>query len=317
MKTSFSAFLLALLLLVASCKKESDSIEIQEAMGTERYNSLVFEKADASMDIAYGRSSTQNGIDQAHWMDVYQPSGDQGAMRPLVIFIHGGGFEGGDKADFATHSIYFARSGYVAATLNYRLLDVTKTETTIKQAVVDAVMDLKAAVRFFRQDAATNNVYRIDPNKIFAGGHSAGGFTALHAAYITTDAEITQLGGNSMLSYVNAQGGWEGSSGNPGYSSELNGVINLAGALFKADMVDAGEAPLFSIHGTEDEVVPFLSGDADNTGVITEGSGLIHPVADQVGIPNTLKSISGGDHGVPMDCETCLSDIRGFVFGRL
>ena len=61
--------------------------------------------------------------DAFHKMDIYQPQGDTNAKRPLLIYIHGGAFYAGDKAtldciDFCTH---FAKKGYVAVSVNYRL----------------------------------------------------------------------------------------------------------------------------------------------------------------------------------------------------
>lgn len=319
MKTITSFFALSLFLLFA-CSNSDDRIEHNngsEPSGNIRYNSIVFPEVTMSSNVVYGNNTTQGGTNQDLIMDVYQPSGDTENSRHLVILAHGGGFVGGDKSSFEDLARYLAQSGYVVASINYRLLDITLTVPTIKQAVIEAVFDMKAAVRFFKKDAATNNLYKINPNTVFVGGYSAGAFMALHYGYINNSNEVIEMGGNNLLNYVNANNGLEGNSGNANHSSSIKGIINIAGALFKASHVDANEPVLYSIHGTADTVVPYLSGESDNSGVITEGSGLIHPVAESVGVVNSLNTIQGGGHGVFGECSNCFSDLRNFIFQNL
>jgi triacylglycerol lipase len=64
-------------------------------------------------DIAYG-------TDERHRLDVYPPVG-AGAPAPVVVFLHGGGFIRGDKADRAAVGHYFSRHGVLAVLPNYRL----------------------------------------------------------------------------------------------------------------------------------------------------------------------------------------------------
>jgi len=94
-------------------------------------------------------------------MDIYTGEGDNEGNRPLIILAHGGGFTDGDKEEFEEFSAFLAKSGYVVASINYRLLDIELTETTIKRAVIEAVTDMKAAARYFVKDAGGSNTYRI------------------------------------------------------------------------------------------------------------------------------------------------------------
>ncbi|NQY07598.1 MAG: hypothetical protein HRT68_15730, partial [Flavobacteriaceae bacterium] len=169
---------------------------------------------------------------------------------------------------------------------------------------------------FFKKDAATTNLYRINTSTVFVGGYSAGAFMGLHYGYINNDNEILDIGGNDLLNHVNSNGGLNGNSGNSGFNNNIKGVINIAGALLKANHVNANEPILYSIHGTDDNVVPYLIGDSDNTGVITEGSGLIHPVADSVGIVNFLHTVQGGGHDALGECD-CQAELRNFIFQNL
>lgn len=107
-------------------------------------------------------------------------------------------------------SEHFSKRGYVCASINYRLgISFPYNEANTTSTVFRAVQDLKAAIRFFRKDAATANEYKIDPNIIFAGGSSAGAFTALHLAYLNEYSELPSTIDTSILGDI------EGNSGNP------------------------------------------------------------------------------------------------------
>lgn len=315
-------FLIPVLILIAIVACEEEGIVAPESCQTiananVRYNDFISENVSVTRDLKYGQNITQGGVNQDLLMDIYEPEGDNEVNRPLVILIHGGGFVGGDKDSFSTLATFLARSGYVAASISYRLIDVERTPSTLFQGIMEAVFDAKAAVRFFRKDAQNANTYRIDSNNIFVGGGSAGGFTALHYAYISSDAEIQTLGGNGLLNFVNAHGGLEGDSGNEGFSSAIKGVLNISGAVINTDILNANEPILLSIHAQDDQVVPFLEGESDGSGVTTQGSGLIHPVAQNLGITNTLIAPSNGGHDVFEQCECCAVQLREFVFMNL
>jgi pectinesterase len=54
-------------------------------------------------------------------LDLYLPAGDSQAPRPAIVFVHGGGWRAGVRANFAPMAIRMAERGYVAATISYRL----------------------------------------------------------------------------------------------------------------------------------------------------------------------------------------------------
>ena len=176
---------------------------------------------------------------------------------------------------------------------------------------------MKASVRFFTKDAATTNTYKINPNKIFIGGYSAGAITALHYAYVNNNSELTAIGGNSFLDYINSKGGLEGMSGNETYPSAVKGVINISGALFNKNFINSNEPSIYSVHGTADAVVPYLNGNLNNTGIFTDGSGIIHPYATSIGLKNKLKPITDGKHDAFLNCNSCNVEIRTFIFSLL
>ncbi len=108
--------LLALALL-AGC-----TVSRPEGPSPLRYRDAVFTAVDRTNDIQYGSAPDRAGNPEALKLDLYQPSGDTIAKRPVLIWIHGGGFIQGDKASGSTIATYFAKLGYVTASINYRLL---------------------------------------------------------------------------------------------------------------------------------------------------------------------------------------------------
>ena len=303
-------------MLLLSCT-DSEINYINQAENLERYNSQVFETITVTKDIRYGDNISQGGAAIGLSLDFYEPANDTQINRPLIVLAHGGSFMSGDKSDLLTTASFLAKAGYVVAAINYRLLDITQNELTYKKAVINAVADMKAAVRFFNKDASTTNTYTIDPNNIFIGGYSAGAITALHYAYVNTNTEVTSIGGSSFLDYVNDKGGLEGNSGNTGFSSTVKGVVNISGALFNKNMMHLNEPVLYSIHGTQDLVVPYLNGTIDTTGILADGSGVLHPYADSLGLINKLKPINGGQHDAFLTCNSCEVEIRTFLFSQL
>ena len=64
-----------------------------------RYRDAVFSQVDITRDLQYGSATAQNGTPTALRLDLYQPRGDTQTKRPALVWVHGGGFSGGDKAD--------------------------------------------------------------------------------------------------------------------------------------------------------------------------------------------------------------------------
>lgn len=102
-------------------------------------------------------------------LDVYQPR-PRAAPLPLVVFVHGGGFQGGDSRhagtfeDFPRELAALAARGYVVASVNYRLSGEARFPA--------AVQDVKAAIRWLAGRAET---YGIDATRIAVWGMGAGG----------------------------------------------------------------------------------------------------------------------------------------------
>jgi Secretion system C-terminal sorting domain/Carboxylesterase family len=238
-----------------------------------RYASNVFSNYTQTNNISFGQNTTWSGANQNLTMDFFEPTGDTASIRPLIIWAHGGSFLTGTSADIdvATLSQRFAKKGFACASINYRLGFFPIDSANAVKAVLRAVQDMKAAVRFFYKDRKTGtNAYRIDTNHIFIGGSSAGAITSLHYAYMDSSCEVNPYLNQTTLVGL---GGTEGNSGNPCYSTKVHGVINLCGALARYWWMKPGAPgtpPLCSIHGTTDGTVKY------NRGVVNPGTPLMY-----------------------------------------
>ena len=246
--------------------------------------------------VVYASNKGWNGENAALDMDVFEPAGDTAGLRPLIIFAHGGGYVQGDKADMDYFCGQFSKKGYVTATINYRLIPMDKIYDVqnMKHEIVLAMSDMKAAIRFFRQSAANRNPYKIDPNNIFIGGASAGAITALHVGLLAA-ADVMPA---DFAKFVADEGGLEGNSGsaeNHKFSSKVKGVINYSGSILDDKWVGRSDAPVFSYHGTADDVVPIGYGLAGKS-INMYGSESIKEAADKAGLDNILVKAPGGGH---------------------
>lgn len=231
-------------------------------------------------------------------MDVYEPEGDALAARPVVILAHGGSFIFGDKSMMEPWCQILAKKGYIAVSIQYRLYPFFvlgfPDSTEVFDTAIKATGDMKSAVRYFREDAATANLFRADAANIFIGGYSAGAVTALHTAYLDADDQIPSF----LETLITNNGGLEGISGtasNKTYPSHSKAVVNMSGGLYRSYWVDNTESPLVSIHGTADATVPYTYGLAANIAFL-EGSSLVHAQAETVGLWNNLLTVPGAGH---------------------
>jgi len=264
-----------------------------------RYKTEVFEEFGVTTGIQFGQSTTIGGEEKDLLMDIYYPIDDDAASRPAIVLAFGGSFIAGDRESMAFLCEAYAKRGFVAATIDYRLYDLAliplPTEAEMKDVVVRTIGDMRAAIRFLREDAAMDNEYKIDPNLIFNGGISAGGIVACHTATIEASDAIPQ----DLLDLIDTHGGFEGnSSDNYDYSSEVSGTINFSGALNDADWLDANDPAIYSVHDDMDPTVPYAEGFGAVFGfdiVYLEGSAVIHDVAEANGVINQLHTIENSD----------------------
>ena len=288
-----------------------------------RYSTNLFPNVTVTSGITFGSNVDVWGANQTLMLDVYEPTGDTETARPLIIWVHGGSFIGGTRtdSDMVALSNDFAEKGYVCASIDYRVGMWPIDSTNALIALLRSVHDLKAAVRFFYQDRATSDTYKIDTTKIFIGGSSAGAITSLHMAYLDKVCEAEEFIAPATLT---SMGGIAGTSGNPAYSSDVAGVINIAGALGRYGYIETGDVPVVSLHGNNDGTVPYNRDIAAVSGfpiMYLDGSRMIHEGATDVGVQSNFYTYYGQDHvphaGSAQYMDTTINFIRDFLIDNL
>lgn len=233
-----------------------------------RYREEVFDDVEVVRGVEYGSAPGVDGQPETLVLDLYLPVDDTETARPLAIFVHGGGFGFGDKAQGVSPVMadLFARLGYVAASVNYRLLapggcvGSDSGESRCTDAVVGGIHDGQAAVRFLRANAET---YGIDPDRIAIAGESAGAIIAYGAGTWSEEP---------------------GDSGTPGVPSEVQAWQSLSGGLPGGLFAGEGDAPGILFASIGDPIVPH------------QWSVEAHDALAAAGVPVELVSYEGDVH---------------------
>ncbi|MBP5775157.1 MAG: alpha/beta hydrolase [Clostridiales bacterium] len=124
-------------------------------------------------DISY----IEDGL-PGHTMDIYIRK--DGAKKPVLIDIHGGGFISEDKAMNRLFGNYMARLGFTVFEINFR---IAYPEWT----VFDQIKDIDRAVRYALDNADS---YEADRDQLYIAGHSSGGVLALSEALLCVDPQM-------------------------------------------------------------------------------------------------------------------------------
>ncbi|WP_419886247.1 alpha/beta hydrolase fold domain-containing protein [Paenibacillus sp. B-A-8] len=183
-------------------------------------------KVTVQGDILYASKKNETDAVEPLKLDLYEPSGDDNKKRPVFIFIHGGGYTGGDRYDAADFSTGLAERGYAVLSIDYRLKKDPFTNFT--HTLNDAYEDISDVIKWINDYA---ELYGMDASRIVIGGDSAGGHLAINFVnqYVTKDPSIIKY----IFSIVDIYGGDLTTSAN----SKL--------------------PPVLIIHGTIDKLVPY------------------------------------------------------------
>ncbi|MBM4177747.1 MAG: hypothetical protein FJ211_00230 [Ignavibacteria bacterium] len=225
-------------------------------------------KIKSFKDVQYATAIGFNGRTDTLRMNIVVPTNDNTTRRPLVVWIHGGGFIQGSRADFQTLAESWARRGYTAVTISYRLgihgglfdPPFAFDEAELIRACFRGIQDIRTGLRFLAKNAAQHG---IDTSRIVIGGASAGSIVALHASYIDPlDKLPAAIGKISAVTRANGtfarpdMGSYEGTQHTEVPTPSVDVVLNIFGALLDLSYLDnAPFIPLFSYHQTDDPVV--------------------------------------------------------------
>jgi acetyl esterase/lipase len=225
-----------------------------QAPAFQRTIELPRQNVRLTRDVTY---ATVDGKDLK--LDIYEPA-TKDRERPVVVYIHGGGWFGGDKSKGAHYLIPCAQAGYVGFSINYRLSGEAHFPAQI--------YDCKAAIRWVRKHAAE---YGGDGARIGVFGMSAGGHLV---ALLGTSNGVKALEGNEgvtgVSSNVQAICDWFGPADltGKGMGSDARGMVarflgakpqdapDVAKAASPVTYIDRTDPPFLIIHGVKDPLVP-------------------------------------------------------------
>jgi acetyl esterase/lipase len=244
------------------------------------------------------------GVPSDLLLDLVVPNG-QGPW-PVVVWVHGGGWQGGSRLPIPGAATRLLTRGYAVASIDYRLSGAAIWPAQIH--------DCKAAVRYLRANAAS---FQLDPDRIGVMGSSAGGH--LVAALATTGAVGAVRSGSFVVDLEGTVGPHLGTSSRVQCAVDQFGPTNMllagdlptfdhdganspeslliGGALQAnpdrwatvdpASFVSPDDAPILAMHGTDDTTVPFHQ------------SQLLLDAASAIGNDIAFFPVQGNGHGGP------------------
>jgi len=242
----------------------------------------------AKKDIVYSTVGTEKLR-----LDLAAPT--SGGPYPAVLLLHGGAWKVGNRSDLSrsspgTPSVIeqVAARGYVAVSASYRLAPKHKFPAQIE--------DARTAVRFLRANAKKFN---IDPERIAAGGFSAGGHLALllgvagKTDFLTSEYPdqssqvqcVVSYFGPTDLSLYAASSGIEDAYMVPFLGKACKSEPGIYKRASPLDYVNKGDAPTLMIHGTADVVVPIIHSER-----------MLKKLRDS-GVKAELITVKGAGHG--------------------
>jgi len=218
-------------------------------------------------------------------LDIYKSAALQ-KPAPVLIFIHGGAWRGGNKADYAPYLIDYAKKGYVTATIGYRLSKVAVYPA--------AVNDVKCAVLWIKQHAP---MYMIDPGKIAVIGGSAGGHLSMMVGYTSERNDL--LGpckADSVDARVQAVVNLYGPCDLTTEFAQNNKVVHqfLGGVYDSIPDIYRQASPIFYIT-PDDPPTLIFHGSIDDTVPVSQ-SDTLRVRLNEAGVPNEYHRLRGWPH---------------------
>ena len=222
-------------------------------------------------------------------LDVAWPASP--GRHPLVVVVHGGGWQRESRTDMRDVMLVLAGQGYTAASVDYRLVAPPRNRFPA------AVSDVRCATRWLRAHAAQ---YAIDAGRVAALGRSAGGhlvsMLGTAAADPSLDGPCPAAAMPANVSAVVSYYGLEDLRHSQGWRSDVLGLLRdflgavpervpaRAAAASPITHIRAGDPPFLLLHGTADAVVPIAQSRA------------MYSALQAQGVPATLVEIPGAGH---------------------
>jgi len=217
--------------------------------------------------------------------DLFLPENSASRSRPAVLYLHGGGWRGGERAHGRAWADFFTARGYVFIALDYRLFPPATG--------LEAPGDVKCGIRWVKDHAAN---YGIDPERLVLFGESAGGHLATLAAYSEGNSRLPSscapgdtsvaaiisfyAPGDLVVRAVSDPVALEGFTGVP-----LEGHRELYELLSPINHIGPRAPPTLLVHGGADSVVPL------------DASRAMAARLAQAGVPHALFTLPYAEHG--------------------
>ncbi|MEI8391758.1 MAG: alpha/beta hydrolase [Actinomycetes bacterium] len=245
------------LIIIASC-------QISNPKSFERLQLSQIPMSQPSFSLPYG-------TDKQQILDVYTPYGwNKNDTRPVIVHVHGGGWNGGQRADVSASMKTQLLRGWVVISVDYRLTPMVHFPEPIR--------DIDRAIRFVRSQAANLG---IDPKQLILSGHSAGGHLVMmqamgnaREAFVSPDLPPELVAQSSRPSGVVALGapmdlnawvndGWEAIPNVLNLflkcPSKKTTTMNCSSERLSMasvnDLIDPSDPPMYLGHGADDPIV--------------------------------------------------------------
>lgn len=235
----------------------------------------------SQLDVVYARVGSWEGK-----LDLYLPP-NSGKPTPVVINIHGGGWNHGTKESQTGFTTFF-KNGFAVANIEYRL--------TGQATAPAAVEDARCALLYVIRNAAQLN---IDVNKVVVMGGSAGGHLALMAGMLGNDRRFdTNCPGKeevkvaAIIDKYGITDVWDWGYGPRITSKSATNWLGshakdaaFAASVSPVSYVSKNTPPVFIVHGDADPTVPY------------QQSADLYKKLTDAGVKTKFMTVEGGQHG--------------------
>ncbi|MEM6410886.1 MAG: hypothetical protein AAF683_05075 [Pseudomonadota bacterium] len=297
--------------------------DVDEASAGVAFRDMIFSDVDVVRNVQFGSGPLSGGAEQPLFMDIFTGAGDTRRDRPVLIAAFGGGFVGGNRMGAESIARNYAMRGYVTATIDYRLItSIPTNEDDLTIGVLRALHDMYAAIRFFREDALTDNEFGVRADAILASGFSAGAILAA-IANVQDESEVSLLSPDVQTFLANNGGLFGNSSANTGVSSAIQGAVVISGAVADLDTIDTGDPPFYGAHEEFDGVVPCRTETTTQFPIIMpilSGSCVITERYTSLGLPNEFFIVEGAFTHVGFSAtqfQQIFDDSAAFMFEQV
>ena len=221
-------------LIAANILNTTASEKFKSREEPKRYIDPIFENVIVQKDILFGEVINFKGETEKLHLDIYTPDKDTQMYRPVILWIHGGGFRiGNDKSQgyIVKMATAYAKRGYVCISIDYRVRANPRDDKT--GTLTQALEDAMSGLNWIRENSAD---LKIDKSRIIVAGGSAGGMLAVNLCY--KDETVSEK--------------WD--------KRGIIGLVNLWGSpdeTYTMFEIDKKDPPTIIVHGTSDELVPY------------------------------------------------------------